>query len=158
MMKKLAVLMLVFGLAPVAGAALSFNVTGTTATIDGIIDLPQTIYLFIGADAPITVSLGAAAPSMAGFSMDVPTAQGYGVPIPSMYTGGECWIMGAAAGEFYLTGLYLQGVGTAGTHVIGGWFDEVGGYGAIGTGILTPEPATVALLGLGGLLLRRRKK
>jgi hypothetical protein len=156
MMKKLSIFMLVLGLASVAGASLSLNNDpGTkTATIDGIIDVPQTIYLFFGSDAALTISKGAAAPSMAGYSMTVPEAQGYGVPIPSAYTTGECWIMGAAAGEVYQNGTYLQAVYTGVHPVLAGWFDEEGGYGEYGT---IPEPATIALLGLGGLLLRRRK-
>jgi len=155
-MKKLLIFVLVLGLASVAGAALSLNhddVTGT-ATIDGIIESDVTIYLFLASDAPITISLGAAAPTLAGYGDTVANYQTYGVPIPAMYTEGEGWVMASAAGELYQTGTYLQGIYAPGDNVLAGWFDEAGNYGEIGS---IPEPATIALLGLGGLLLRRRK-
>ena len=161
-MKKLLVLMLVLGMASMANATLSLNVSSTepVATIDGLIESETTIYLFIASDAPIVITKGGAAPSLAGYGDTVAAYRGYGVPIPSEYTYGEGWIMGAPAGEAYVTGTYLIGTGAAGDNVMGGWFDEVGGYGEIdyrGT-LVVPEPATIALLGLGGLLLCRRKK
>ena len=159
MMKKLLIFMLVLGMASVAGATLTFNLASDspTATFDGVIEFEQTIYLFIASDAPIAIDLGAAAPSMAMYQGTVADFQGFGVPIPTEYSYGEGWIMGAAAGEDYLTGTYLIGVGAVGDSVLGGWFDEVGGYGELGGGTLIPEPMTVLLLGLGGLFLRRRR-
>ena len=157
-MKKVLILLLVVGMSSVAGADLNFNIAtdAPSATIDGLIESTVTIYLFIGSDAPMTISAGGAAPSLAAFGGTVATFQGYGVPIPTTYTDGEAWIMGSAPGEDYLTGTYLIGVGAAGDSVLGGWFDEAGGYGEFGSGTLVPEPMTIALLGLGGLFLRRR--
>ncbi len=157
-MKKLLVLMLVLGMCSIAGATLSFNISSTDpeASIDGLIEYSQTVYFWIGSDAPITITKGAEAPSLAGYSMTVATAQSYGVSIPSLYTYGEAWIMGASTGEDYQTGTYLEGAGANGDSVAAGWFDEVGGGSTYGTGTLVPEPMTIALLGLGGLFLRRR--
>jgi hypothetical protein len=158
-MKKLLVLMLVLGMTSVAGAALSLTIDPLVpeCSIDGLIESATTIYLFIASDASIAVSLGDAAPSMAGYAMDVATAQSYGIPIPGAYPNGDAYVMAAAPGEDYLTGTYLAGAGAAGDNVLVGWFDEVGGYGEIGAGVLVPEPMTIALLGLGGLFLRRRR-
>jgi hypothetical protein len=159
MMKKLLIFMLVLGLAPIAGATLSVNISSTepNATISGLIEFTQTVYLFLASTSPITISKGDAAPSMAAYSLTVAEAQGYGVPIPTRFTTGEAWTMAAPPGELYKTGVYLIGLGTNGDEVLGGWFDEAGGYGELGGGFFVPEPATIALLGLGGLLLRRRK-
>jgi hypothetical protein len=38
------------------------------------------------------------------------------------------------------------------------WYDGIGGALNFDNAVLVPEPATLGLLGLGGLLLRRRKK
>jgi hypothetical protein len=161
MMKKFVLtLMFVLGMAQVAGAVLSVNNSPTEpkVTIDGLIEFDHTIYLFIASTSPITISEGAAAPSMSAFSLTVPEAIGYGVPIPVRFTTGEAWTMAAAPEEPYQTGTYLIGNGTPGNEFLCGWFDEAQGYGELGGGYFVPEPSTIALLGLGGLLLRRRKK
>jgi len=159
-MKKLLIFMLVLGMASMANATLSLNVSSTepNAGITGVIESPVTIYLVLASNAPIAITKGGATPSMGAYSGPVSELAGYGVVVPALYTLGEYWIMGTAPGEPYKTGNYLIGAGEVGDEVYGGWFDEVDmTMTEIGHGTLIPEPMTIALLGLGGLLLRRRK-
>jgi len=70
------------------------------------------------------------------------------------------------ASEFALgNGLWLQGEELKGTGMLSGrWFDgtfwstSIKGNDQTATILLTPEPASLLLMGLGGLALRRRRR
>ena len=163
-MRKLLILMLVLGMAPLACATVSLVSTGATvgitetATIQVSSDTDSvgwTGYLgYTHANAAITSawaetiagSDAAANPSPGGYvgyyqlvSLDLST------PTDSIQAGiqFEGLAHGTATGsyDFYL------------------WDQDWDGGTLLGTFTLTviPEPVTIALLGLGGLLLRRRK-
>jgi hypothetical protein len=55
-------------------------------------------------------------------------------------------------------GVYALAHGQVGDIVYAAWFDESGNFSDIGQVSLVPEPTTIALLALGGLLLLRRRR
>ncbi|MFA5239588.1 MAG: PEP-CTERM sorting domain-containing protein [Phycisphaerae bacterium] len=158
MMKKLLVLVLVLGMVSTAGAALSFGISGLNVTVSG--GLEQDLYVVVVSDdGSVSMTLNIPpAPSMSGLAGPSSDLAGMGL-FPDGYTG-EYWALTSGVGETYANGDYLTGSGAEGATVYASWFDEYGGSGFIGSGVLTsvPEPTTMALLGLGGLLLKRRKK
>jgi hypothetical protein len=156
MMKKLLVLVLIFAMAPVASAVTaSLSYTGNLPGPGGI-DLTVTgatydPYLAIVSDAGVLSAFGAgaAAPSVSG-SFGAISVGGQD---------GEVWGMGTAAGEAYQDGVWLTANWSS---AVGVW---VRAYETVDTvnwtlldEIFIPEPMTVALLGLGGLFLLRRRK
>lgn len=151
-MKKLLVFMLVLGLVSTAGAALSLDIDGLNVAVSGGLD--QDLYVVVvSSDGSVGMTLNVPpAPSMSGYAgvAEVDLA-GMGM-FPDGYTG-SYWALTSGVGETYQDGDYLTGSGNVGATVFAAWFDEYGGYGIIGI----PEPATIAMLGLGALLIRRRK-
>jgi hypothetical protein len=164
MMKKLLILMLVLGMASIANAYLTpltigpddieLHLSGTTITVVGLsaLQTPNGFGLY-EEDAPSqgTVSGPVAALSAAG---DLGA-----ITLQSAYNGVDCST--------------LESPGGAGTCTAGNWFtfeysgsvgDMINLYDydvsyddAVGQVEVIPEPMTIMLLGLGGLLLRRRK-
>jgi hypothetical protein len=170
-MKKLLVLLLVFGLASTANAAIiSLSVNASTAsdgTEDIDITVSPTITLSVISDTDdhpwlMEVSGPSAASSCAA---PVPTANAGGMAAFVDYTGGGLWdyeLSTAGAPGSVLAGVQWNMQLTA-LGVIGDVFTvNLGPYG--GTPVssieftLTPEPMTIALLGLGSLFLLRRRK
>jgi hypothetical protein len=155
MMKKLLALVLVLGLVSTASAALSLDISGLDVAISG--GLEQDLYVVVvSSDGSVSMTLNIPpAPSMSGLAGPSSDLAGMGL-FPDGYTG-SYWALTSGVGETYANGDYLTGSGAQGAIVYASWFDEYGGAGEIGSGTLVPEPATIALLGLGGLLLKRRK-
>jgi hypothetical protein len=164
-MRKLVVLMLVLGMASLASAdfVTGLQVSPAQVTAWGDTLLVSVTATFGPTDAPATVWLGiegtgdgvfsnAALGSAAGTGA-VLSDGGYGAAYlttsyPAPATPGS-W----SNGNIFTVTLKANGPGTV-----------LNLYGADGTTLvaskevtLTPEPATLAILGLGGLLLRRKK-
>jgi hypothetical protein len=168
MMKKLLILMLVLGMTSTASAALTWSTSAltmnptdvVTVQIHGSTDLPYPGGpAWVGNDpspggvASIT-SISALANAGGDAEVSDPTATGWpgwwtinalDVTAPFTIAPGAQWdvVITAAA---------------AGTYVIG--TDSYGSDGAddLLTITVVPEPMTIALLGLGGLFLMRRRK
>lgn len=165
-MKKLLVLFLVLGMTS-AASAVSLSLDQATdmspvAIVSG--DLDQDLYIVLVCDgASLTNALGAGAPDISNYSgpaTDVagfyPTNSPAGLPYA-----GEYWVMATTDDTVYpiIGGEYLTGTAAIGDWVYACWFDEVNFTPTmIGEILLVPEPMTVALLGLGGLLMLRRRK
>jgi len=160
-MKKLLVLMLVLCMAS-AASALTLTITADLddpfATVSGGLD--QDLYIALLGDGALTTTLNVPpSPSMSGFAGTEQTLIDYGLGflVPSGFTG-DLYVLASAPAEAYVDGIYLRGDGVAGDQAYACWFDEVGNSGVIGTVLLVPEPMTIALLGLGSLLMLRRRK
>jgi hypothetical protein len=161
-MKKLLVLLLVLGMTSAASAGLTLSaVDGDTVSLDG--DIDADIYVLVVSDGTLSPLDGTAlsipaAPTLSGYAADSSAWIGV-ISFPAGMTGGS-WVLASAPGEAYQTGRYLTlDVAYSGqADVFAAWFNEnTGGTGEIGR-ITVPEPMTVALLGLGGLLMLRRRK
>jgi hypothetical protein len=158
-MKKLLVLLLVLGMASAASAALVVSQPDPTSlevVVSG--DLTQDLYLILSSDGVLSgFTIGADAPDLSNYAGPTSDLAGMGL-FPVGYVG-EYWVMASSQNPYPLTGTYLTAMGgDVGDSVNLSWFDEAGGAGDLGTIILVPEPMTVALLGLGGLLMLRRRK
>jgi len=168
-MKKLVIFMLVLGMASAANAVLylNANVDNTGVTVDGIAD--ADMYLIVVSDGTLS-PLNATA---LGTMPPVPDASKYSGPasdmaevmyIPEGMTGGDWFVGSWSLFPPYSEGKYLtlSCAYTGSATVWAAYFDELLNEGAGGSvfigEVLLPEPATIALLGLGGLLLCRRKK
>jgi len=165
-MKKLLVLMLVLGMSSLASATISvsapsqlnytINETGTISVMsDDVID--DGIYLDIYYVSAGNYSLGT--PTLTGLAPTLSTA--------SLYAGGfdndELEILFASApgegvvtGEWFTIDITCLGPGDVLLEVYG----SAAPYPLLQTLTIAqvPEPMTVALLGLGGLFLLRRRK
>lgn len=155
-MKKLLVLMLVLGLATAANAV-TYDLSGDTMTATGTISVDVTgatadVYLALVISSPGglgTFTKGTYAPSMTG-SVMAATVNG---------DAGEIWAFGTIPEELYQDGSWLtaawSGASTNATITVYSTPDGLS-YTFLDS-VLVPEPMTIALLGLGGLFLRRRK-
>jgi hypothetical protein len=164
MMRKLLILMLVLGMAPLAGATISLVSTAATVGLSGTTTVQVSSDT---ADLPWAGYLGYTHAGASLTSMWVlPAAGGDAAvaPSPGGYAG--YWWMSAAdnASPFTIAaGVQFEGtlLGTA-TGVYNfylydsNWSTPISPSGTF-TLTVIPEPMTMALLGLGGLLLRRRK-
>jgi len=167
-MKKLLILVLVFGLASVSYGSLvpvASNFTavlsGTTLTISSAVGIAAGSNMIVGfwdTGGTRTFSNGAILPSSAtanggslrGLAVYSDPTNGYGADFTAGSTGLESPVWDAVAGPWFSV-TYNGAVGDA--------LDVenvANAYASVGTIYVTPEPVTIALLGLGGLLLRRR--
>lgn len=167
-MKKFLVLILVLGVASAANATLSLSLDGgpapdeitiassDTVTIDVHTDVGvnSLSYLDIGYISEGTYSLSN--PRLGPAAGDFPGSfSGY---VPGDYDEFEitsAWLPASTkqAGDIFLVDLHCEGEGD----VVVALYDSQGAMIDFMTIHQVPEPMTIALLGLGGLLLRRRK-
>ena len=165
-MKKLLVLMLVIGLASMASAAYTLSgptvvATGGTITIsimqDSTVQNPPDVLILLETTEPGSLGNAIALPAAGELRSIVP----FSYAGPNAYNG----VAGSLTGQL-TTGAHFTvdftAPGTTGTAVIDLYSpssDWLLGNPVTDTLTITivPEPMTVVLLGLGGLLLRRKK-
>jgi hypothetical protein len=185
MMKKLLALMLVLGISSVAGAALTLDVglremdIGDTQAIgvagDGATDPPLTVYLMV--EGPASIDGGTnqyPGGGLEGYDDAEVLAAGLGVSVPELIAQfaefvampdlSDVSMITLAAGAIpmpALEGTLVSDItltgnaeGLATLTLLGDDFATV--YDSVDVTVI-PEPVTIALLGLGGLFLRRRR-
>ena len=166
-MKKLLVLVLVLGLASLASAQMTW--TGAYDPVTKIVNVSVTdnegqMYIALA----ITDGDGTLSPFARGADSPLATASAF-----TMGADGDKDFQGYGEGEIWSildvttgTPVYNDGEWVKATYVAGTTatstatmyeFTEAGGVGNSRGTIFIPEPATIALLCLGGLLLRRKK-
>jgi hypothetical protein len=185
-MKKLLVLMLVLGMATVANAALTLDisVSGAVANPDGSYTIHPSDHLTLDISTPQGILVDA---DMGDFIMVCDTELGSisggvivnhntwwvdflsddavsaGAPVPDGENGvwGSVGIFGYTipATSLLFSGIdfHCEGLGTTVVNIYTHDWSEITGTLASVTIHQIPEPITMALLGLGGLFLRRRK-
>jgi hypothetical protein len=181
MMKKVLITLLVLGLASVANAGLMFGVGGADAPaqitygdvvqVIGVAPVPANAALYIAVYGDVTIAGGSVA--YAGNLSSYQNLEEYAVAIgypdgPALLadfegfglTGikdlGAATLADGSANPAPLTGLLIDGIALTGIN--GGRLDLLDeGLAVIDSVEVIPEPMTIALLGLGGLFLRRRK-
>ncbi|MHC4097733.1 MAG: PEP-CTERM sorting domain-containing protein [Planctomycetota bacterium] len=162
MMRKLSILLLVLGMTSTAGAALSFSGNlylppGNTGTIQVISDAPGGYGCWIGLEDldvarydgdPTFTALG----NPNGDSiMPQYDAHWYGEIIVSSLDPGNPILAGAHIN------INLVGIDTVSPTTVNLYASD--GVTLLDSALIwTPEPTTIALLGLGGLFLLRRRK
>ncbi len=163
-MRKLLVLTLVLGMASLANAVVVYDLTGGANTATGTIN----VYV-VGATADVYLALVIESPGVVSPNASADMSLGAAAPTMSMYVqeqtvsgdSGETWMFGAAPGESYVDGIWLTANWTGATSVVNiKLYDTPDGvtFTLLDTQpVGVPEPMTIALLGLGGLLLRRRR-
>ncbi len=154
-MKKMLTLVVILSIASLANADLisisGFSVSGVTISVNGTITNDSALALW-------TDNATALSNFVVGSDVIVPLeASGEFFPI----TGGDIYNLStfATSGKYPITGELLKADFAAGTvHVYAQEYNGDGiAVGDISTYTFVPEPVTMALLGLGGLFLRRRK-
>jgi hypothetical protein len=157
-MKKLLVLLLVLGMTSAASAMTVSQPDPLSLEVVVSGDLTQDLYIILSSDGVLSgFTLGADAPDLSGYAGPTSDLAGMGL-FPAGYVG-EYWVLASSQNPYPLTGTYLTAMGGAvGDSVNLSWFDELGNAGDLGTIVLVPEPMTIAFLGLGGLLMLRRRK
>lgn len=173
-MKKLVALILVLGLATMANAAMTLSLSNTESlvesdtldiSISGDGDTPMGVF-FLGIDTGGPGSLNVDNVSwhyigdttIVGWSDDSDTAAFLGVDNP--FVNLEMGDFPAEGDPDPLTGLLVHGIifhcdGVGDVTV--SLYDGEGGFLDSVTIAQIPEPMTLALLGLGGLFIRRKK-
>jgi len=174
MMKKLVALLLVFGIASVSNAALTINVNEAMDTVsitgDGATGSPVEAYLLVDGPAHINGGTLVYAGSLSAYAdleavadslgMDPPTALATFADFVGMPNLQDLSYMNFADGSATpppLEGLLVDGIAL--TDILGeATLNLVSGdFGTTYSSVVVPEPITIALLGLGGLFLRRRR-
>ena len=181
-MKKLLVLMLVLSMVTAASATISWDlrkadgvtsITAVNPVADGVnftlvltglaadlskayrVGIYETGYVYGGGKIDfVSGVLQAAAGDLGYLSALNTTYDGFGLSCGQLGAGPP----NAADGDWVTLTAKVLGGATSGTVSIG-LEESVAPYGALGTiqFDIIPEPVTIALLGLGGLFLRRRK-
>jgi hypothetical protein len=181
MMKKLLIFMLVLGMASLASATLQISVNDINNPDDPLSLTEGSHTLDIWTDADIKTGIGEVFYALAGLSdlgiaggtltnsewwgcFIYDDAAGSGIAVPSgdngvfggMFTSSTTQTIPAGSRIFDGINLTYDGqITTLTLYEINGDTGEL--IRTMDTVNLVPEPATIALLGLGGLLLRRRK-
>jgi hypothetical protein len=177
-MKKLLALVLVLGLASVASANLSLSYDDSAGTVDIMVDAGglEGYTLFLDVSDTLTVDGDPAA--MADFLWEPvpgyiladnlvdPSAEAGGEGHAYKYSGAAGLGNGAniAAGTAAISGIPVSGVGNLtlttkinATAIDGAFYNGPAGDGLVDE-IFIPEPITMTLLGVGGLLAVRRRR
>ena len=169
-MRKFITLLLVLGMVSTANAALVLHYGGVE--VDQIVAAPlDTLTVTVYSDAAIGAQM------WVNVEVEPPPLKG-----PSYSTDGTITgiTANAAAGDASTVDptawppeWYLESMGSVGSITVGEWFnvtfdvgttpfaitirDNTDDYNLLDSIAIIPEPATIVLLGLGGLLLRRRR-
>ena len=179
-MKKVLITLLVLGLASAANAGLMLGVGGADAPAEieltdivqviGVEPVPGNAGIYLAVYGDLSISGGSVA--YAGNLSSYQDLEDYAVAIgyadgPALLadfaafglTGivdlSAATLADGSATPAPLTGLLIDGITMAGT---GGQIDLLDeGLATMDSVAVIPEPMTIALLGLGGLFLRRRK-
>ena len=178
-MKKMLILLLVLGLVSVANATVTYefrDAAGTTPVSGIDIGVGTATFVVMGqvADAGWAEGVYATDGTDGGGKFDVDGATAYPAAgdmykanYYASFDGADC-ISGdlnavvmpnPADGDWFVLDLSLNAGALVGDTVQIDILDMDGGYSLISSHsvLVTPEPMTIALLGLGGLFLRRRK-
>lgn len=160
-MKKLLVLSLVLGFASLASAGLVYSVNGETfvegMTVAGPVTLSAvmgesgkayTLQVTVDGDLTLDTSATEFPGNGSTWMFGNKFVDGTVTETAARLTGGA--FMDVAAGTEAFSGLVVNG--TSGTITL-----EDAITGVVSTITVVPEPATMALLGLGALVLRRKK-
>lgn len=167
-MKKVLILLMVLGLASVSYAVPTVNLSWSVDQVN--VDVDETVVVTLDADdnSPyndkwVGNSTSTIAQILALEVLDAAGEDGSGVSQAPTYAG--WWTVKAADSsgtplDTIQTGpqyrLTIKGLAVGSYTLNSDYYGENGGTNDVLT-IVVPEPITIALLGLGGLLLRRRK-
>ena len=170
-MKKLFVLMLVLGIASFASAGLTWT-DGAGGDVDTITLTSQSdtavVYLTSDTSAMGSFLAGPANNSVAGITAAAPQPDAGGQGSAFVYTtgiyDGQMWGQAAdsvepytnAAGNWFAVTIHATSAGTGSVNFDSDILAQLGTSDTLVVNHI-PEPMTITLLGLGGLLLRRKK-
>ena len=159
-MKKLLALVLVLSVAPLASANFSLTANGGTFSISSDADAAQAFYVLVSTDIaePTFENLVGGSLSdvtsygtMAASSFNVTSIAGDAYVWKVNFADSTALIPAGAWGTYTATDGSIFQEGTGAVEVI------TDGFAPVGTLAVVPEPATMALLSLGALALRRKK-